>query len=181
MSSFSEHIAYRDGRIRLTGTMYRSETSRKSARKSAQESAQESAAGLLLVHGGAGLDDHARDQAQRWAALALARSGEAIDGAVSIHGSLATPAPARPNAVRARVLVCHGASDPHVPMADVVSFTSEMADAGADWQLTMYGGALHGFTHRHAEPGATPGVAYDERADRRSFADASRFLAEALL
>ena len=42
----------------------------------------------------------------------------------------------------------------------------------------VYGGAAHGFTHRHAQPGVTPGVAYDEHADRRSFADASAFLAE---
>jgi dienelactone hydrolase len=112
------------------------------------------------------------------AALALARSGQEIAGAVSIHGSLATPAPAQPHAVRARILVCHGASDPHVPAEDVVAFTGEMEAAHADWRLTMYGGAVHGFTHRHAQPGATAGVAYDERADRRSFADASRFVAE---
>jgi dienelactone hydrolase len=57
-----------------------------------------------------------------------------------------------------------------------------MERARADWRLTVYGGAMHGFTHRHARPGApdqAPGVAYDEAADRRSFADAGRFLAEA--
>jgi dienelactone hydrolase len=80
--------------------------------------------------------------------------------------------------VRARILVCHGAADPHVPGSDVTAFAQEMEDARADWQLVMYGGAQHGFTHRHAKPGAMPGVAYDERADRRSFAAASQFLAD---
>jgi hypothetical protein len=42
----------------------------------------------------------------------------------------------------------------------------------------MYGGAVHGFTHAHATPGAIPGVAYDQRADQRSFAAISAFLAE---
>jgi hypothetical protein len=53
-----------------------------------------------------------------------------------------------------------------------------MNGAGADWQLIMYGGALHGFTHSHAVPGAIPGVAYDPLADTRSFAAASSFLTE---
>jgi dienelactone hydrolase len=112
-------------------------------------------------------------------ALTLARSGEALAGAVSIHGSLATPARAQPDTVRARVLACHGALDPHVPPGDVTAFIAEMNDARADWQLVMYGGAQHGFTHARATPGAIPGVAYDPRADRRSFAAASAFLAEA--
>jgi dienelactone hydrolase len=111
------------------------------------------------------------------AALTMARQGEPIVAAVSIHGSLHTPAPA--TAVAARLLVCHGAADPHVPFSQVEAFAAEMTAAGADWQLTMYGGAQHGFTHAHARPGETPGVAYDERADRRSFADATAFLATA--
>jgi dienelactone hydrolase len=114
------------------------------------------------------------------AALTLARSGEPLAGVVSIHGSLATSQPAPPGAVRARVLACHGAADPHVPPGDVTAFAREMDAAGADWQLIMYGGAVHGFTHARATPGAIPGVAYDPRADRRSFAAASGFLAEVL-
>ena len=204
--------------------------------------------GILLVHGGAGLDDHAREQARRYAALgyvvlacamfgdgitgdrkrvigcltalrddpvllvrraqagltaladcpgtdgrfaavgfcfggmavlALARSGEPLAGAVSIHGSLAAAGrPAEPGGVQARLLVCHGALDPHVPLGHVTAFAEEMSAAGADWQLIMYGGALHGFTHRHAQPGATPGVAYNQLADDRSFTAAENFLAE---
>jgi dienelactone hydrolase len=116
------------------------------------------------------------------AALALARSGQAdLAAVVTMHGSLATAAPAAPGAVDARLLVCHGAQDPHVPMADVTAFAAEMTAAGADWQLNMYGGAMHGFTHQHAVPGAQPGVAYDLAADKRSFAAASDFLAATLL
>jgi dienelactone hydrolase len=113
------------------------------------------------------------------AALALARSGANLAGVVSIHGSLATSKPAAPDNVPTKVLVCHGASDPHVPMDDVVAFTGEMNRAGADWQLVIYGNAMHGFTHEHAKPGATPGVAYDPIADARSFAATRAFLAEA--
>jgi dienelactone hydrolase len=218
--------------------------------------------GILLIHGGAGLDAHARDQARRYAALgyavlacdmfgpevagnrervmacllalrddpallarraraglaalagcpetagqeaggrmaavgfcfggmaalALARAGTDLAGVVSIHGSLATSrsapaAMAQPGAVTARILVCHGAADPHVPLSDVTAFAEEMDRADADWQLAMYGRAMHGFTHRDAVPGAqgaTPGVAYDRLADERSFAAARAFLADTL-
>ncbi|HEX5293762.1 MAG TPA: dienelactone hydrolase family protein [Streptosporangiaceae bacterium] len=116
------------------------------------------------------------------AALALARSGQAdLAAVVTMHGSLATATPAAPGAVGARLLVCHGAQDPHVPMTDVTAFAAEMTAAGADWQVNMYGSAMHGFTHQHAAPGAQPGVAYDLTADKRSFAAASDFLAAALL
>ncbi len=111
-------------------------------------------------------------------ALALARSGEPLAGAVSIHGSLATAQRARPGMVRARLLACHGALDPHVPLSDVPAFAEEMNAAGADWQLIMYGGALHGFTHAEAQRAAVPGVAYHPLADSRSFADIRGFLAD---
>lgn len=71
------------------------------------------------------------------------------------------------------------AVDPHVPIPDVTAFAEEMNAAGADWQLTMYGGAQHGFTHADAKPGAIPGVAYHEQADALSFAAARDFLARA--
>jgi dienelactone hydrolase len=114
------------------------------------------------------------------AALALARSGANLAGVVSIHGSLTTSKPAEPGAVTAKLLVCHGASDPHVPMHDVAAFTDEMNCADADWQLTIYGRAMHGFTHKHAVPGAIPGVAYDPITDERSFTATCTFLAGCL-
>src|SRR5262245_29877882 len=49
------------------------------------------------------------------AALELARSGAALDAAVSFHGGLTTRAPARASEVRARILVCTGAEDPFCP------------------------------------------------------------------
>jgi dienelactone hydrolase len=114
------------------------------------------------------------------AALTLARSGPpGLAAVVTMHGSLGTSAPAQPGAVSARLLACHGAQDPHVPMTDVTAFADEMTRAGADWQVNVYGSAQHGFTHRDAVPGAQPGVAYDAAADERSFAAAADFLARA--
>ena len=54
----------------------------------------------------------------------------------------------------APILACHGALDPHVTMDEAGAFAEEMNRAEADWQLVVYGRAMHGFTHRHAVAGA---------------------------
>ncbi len=110
--------------------------------------------------------------------LEIARSGVELAGVVSIHGSLATTQPAAPGAVKAKVLVCHGALDPHVPMAHVTTFIEEMNEAGADWQLIAYGGAMHGFTHEDAASLGHPGVAYHGPSDARSWTATQAFFAE---
>jgi dienelactone hydrolase len=108
--------------------------------------------------------------------LELARSGAELAGVVSAHGTLDTPQPAPAGSVKAKILVCHGANDPHVPMAQVNAFVEEMNGAGADWQLVIYGGAMHGFTHETGP--ALPGVAYNAAADARSAAAMQEFFAE---
>ncbi len=110
--------------------------------------------------------------------LELARGGTDLRGIVSVHGSLHTPEPAPVGAITARVLVCHGALDPHVPTAQVIAFVDEMNRAKADWQLVVYGGAMHGFTHEGASADKTPGVEYNGQADARSSAAIAQFLAE---
>lgn len=233
MELISEAVAYRDGETELNGELFW-DHERLNKRP-----------GVLVVHGGAGLDDHARGRAGRMAELGfvafacdmyggglrgdrqrimariaelrasrevlcrcaqagievltahpqvdgriaavgycfggmtvleVARSGAELEVVVSVHGSLQTAQPAERGTVRAKVLVCHGALDPHVPVPHVTAFMEEMDYAGADWQLNIYGGALHGFTHE--APSSTPGVAYNAVADARSSAAIKSFLAE---
>jgi dienelactone hydrolase len=111
------------------------------------------------------------------AALEAAREGVSLDAAVSVHGALTTTKAAGAGGIRPRVLVCHGALDPHCPLPQVTAFVDEMNAAGADWQLIAYGGAMHGFTHETAD-GSTPGVKYDARSDARSSRAIADFLAE---
>lgn len=108
--------------------------------------------------------------------LELARSGASLAGAVSVHGRLSTRCPAQAGAVQAKILVCHGALDPHVPIAHVNAFVQEMNEAGADWQLVVYGGAMHGFTHQTGP--AIAGVAYHALADARSATAIHSFFVE---
>jgi dienelactone hydrolase len=114
------------------------------------------------------------------AVLELARAGAELAGVVSFHGGLSTPTPAGPGAIRAKVLVLHGADDPSVPPADVQAFQDEMKKSGADWQMVAYGGAVHTFTNPAAGKDPSRGSAYNERAARRSWEHMKVFFAEIL-
>ena len=83
----------------------------------------------------------------------------------------------RPSSIAARILVCHGALDPHLPMSQVTAFAEDMRNAGADYQLIVYGHAMHGFTHETAT-GQQPNVRYDARTDARSAIAIQSFLSE---
>ncbi len=237
MALVMEDIKYADGDTHLAGMLV------------LEESSERERPGILLIHGGAGLDDHARSQALRYASLGyvvfacdmygeavagsrervmamlttlrdepallarraragldllaaraetngrfaavgfcfggmavltMARLGADLAAVVSMHGSLKTSHPARRGVVTSKVLVCHGALDPHVPMNDVLAFVEEMNRASVDYQVAIYGGAMHGFTHEHAVASTTAGMEYDAAADRRSFLAARNFLEENL-
>ena len=81
----------------------------------------------------------------------LTASDSSSCSVVSFHGMLRTAKPAKPGVVRARVLTISGANDPYVPAEDVAAFREEMTDAGADWQVTVYGEGLHHAGHRRAK------------------------------
>jgi len=109
--------------------------------------------------------------------LELARSGAALAGVVSFHGNLDTPHPEATEKPKAAILVCHGAADPHVPPESLNAFVREMNRCAADWQLNMYGGAVHAFTNPDSGVDPSKGAAYNAEADRRSWNDMLAFFA----
>lgn len=110
--------------------------------------------------------------------LELARSGAELNGVVSFHGGLDSPAPADGKNIKCKVLACHGADDPFVPAKDLAAFENEMRDNKVDWQLISYGGAVHSFTQPMAGNDNSKGAAYNEAADKRSWEALKQFLAE---
>lgn len=114
------------------------------------------------------------------AVLELARSGAPVRAVASFHGLLTTRAPAEPGAIRGRVAAYTGAMDPLVPPEDIAAFQAEMATAGADWRLTVYGRAWHSFTNIGVKDSPDPRMRYDPDADADSWASALRFLDAAL-
>lgn len=111
-------------------------------------------------------------------ALELARSGADVAGVVSFHGNLDTPEPTASSNIQARVLVLHGADDSFVPMQQVVDFQNEMRQSGADWQMNIYGDAVHSFTNPNNGTNKSSGVAYNEKAAKRSWEAMKSFLTE---
>jgi len=110
--------------------------------------------------------------------LELARSGADVAGVVSFHGGLATPSPQDAKNIKGKVLVCHGADDPFVPLKELNAFEAEMRDAKVDWQLVSYGNSVHGFTMAQAGNDNSKGMAYNEKADQRSWQAMKDFFAE---
>ncbi|MFY9349066.1 MAG: dienelactone hydrolase family protein [Sphingobium sp.] len=108
--------------------------------------------------------------------LDLARSGADIAGGVSFHGVYDAP-PFPHVTITAKLLICHGWSDPLAPPDATVALAQELTDAGCDWQIHAYGHTGHAFTD-HAVNMPDKGLAYNADADRRSFGAMADFLGE---
>ena len=110
--------------------------------------------------------------------LDMARAGLDVRGGVSFHGVYDRPDYANVSPIVAKLLVCHGWDDPLGPPDAVVALAQELSEGKADWQIHAYGNAGHAFTDQSRRDSAVPGVAYEERADRRSWQAMRDFLAE---
>ncbi|MEM5518219.1 dienelactone hydrolase family protein [Henriciella sp. AS95] len=109
--------------------------------------------------------------------LDMARAGMSVDGVASFHGLLGAPGNTDGHKTKSKILVLHGWDDPMATPEDVMAFTKEMTDEGADWQLHAYGDTMHAFTN----PGANDpsfGTVYNPVAERRSIASLKDFLGE---
>ncbi len=111
-------------------------------------------------------------------ALELGRDGAALVGIASFHGALSNPSPQDVKKIKSPVLVMHGALDPYVKKEEVDAFVKEMNDAKVDYEFISYANAVHGFTQKMSGTDPSQGVAYNEKADRRSWQAFMDFLKE---
>lgn len=111
--------------------------------------------------------------------LDLARSGSDVRGVVSFHGLFTAPGNTAGIPITASVLCLHGYDDPMAQPRTMLELATELGAAGADWQIHAYGNTVHSFTNPAATDKAA-GTAYDEKADRRSWAALGNFLEEVL-
>lgn len=109
--------------------------------------------------------------------LDLARTGADIRGVVSFHGLFMPAENIQGTAINAKVLAIHGHDDPMVPVEQVVALERELTDAGADWQLLIFGHTMHAFTNPAAN-NPDFGTVYKPIADQRSWLAMKGFLAE---
>lgn len=104
------------------------------------------------------------------AVIELARMGAPFAAVVGFHSGFVPGVPEENAAIKGKLLLCHGADDPIVTPVQRDTFLAEASAAGIDWQLHLYGGVGHSFTNPDIDALGLPGFAYDEAADRRSWA-----------
>ena len=109
--------------------------------------------------------------------LDMARTGTDIKGVASFHGLFGAPGNTAGTKIKARVLALHGHEDPMVPVEAVVALEKELTEAGADWQIHVYGNTLHAFTNPEAN-NPDLGAIYNKNADKRSWQTLLNFLDE---
>jgi dienelactone hydrolase len=102
-------------------------------------------------------------------ALELAMSGADLRATVTFHAGLSFPDTRGLDGVKGSVLVLDGGKDPNVPAKDLVDLWQAMETAGVDYEIDIYGGAVHSFTNPAAGDDPSKGVAYNEVAARRSW------------
>jgi dienelactone hydrolase len=111
-------------------------------------------------------------------ALEQARAGADFKGLVVFHVTF--PNPVEPDTacnIKGRVLAIHGSADPVTPKPAMDALQDELTAAKVDWQVMMFGGALHSFCDPTANAGPTR---YDEKLCRQSYALMRDFFAATL-
>jgi dienelactone hydrolase len=76
------------------------------------------------------------------------------------------------------VLIATGADDSFVPMESVLAFADALKKAGVDYQLLIYGHAVHAFTNPDADSHHMANIAYNAEADHRSWEAMKDFFTE---
>jgi dienelactone hydrolase len=113
-------------------------------------------------------------------ALELARGGADLAAVVSFHGGLDFPDGNDTKNIKGHVLICTGADDPMVTPDKVAIFEDQLRKANIDYQINVYGGAVHAFTNPDADAHNIPGIKYNEKADKRSWEAMKDWFAETL-
>jgi dienelactone hydrolase len=99
--------------------------------------------------------------------LEQARGGADFNAVVVLHVTNPNPVvPGTPCNIKGRVLAIHGSADPITPKSMMDAFEDELTQAKVDWQVMMFGGAVHSFCDPTANARPTR---YDEKLCRQSY------------
>jgi dienelactone hydrolase len=109
--------------------------------------------------------------------LGMAMSGADLAAVVSFHGGLPQQKPS--GDIKASILVCHGNDDAMTPQDQINTFKANLNEAGADWEMNIYGHAKHSFTNPDADNRGMEPLGYNKKADKRSWRAMLGFLKEA--
>ena len=76
-----------------------------------------------------------------------AQSAITFTSSTAVHGAFRNFAPEAAKNIKGRVLILHGAEDPVAPMEELNAVVSQFRAAKVDFEVNLYSGAAHGFTH----------------------------------
>ncbi len=107
--------------------------------------------------------------------LALAYSGEPLQGVATFHGGLFAPTPEQAKAIRTPILIMQGADDAFVSPETIDKVKKALDAGGVDWYMVVYAHAVHSFSNPEANGYHMDGVAYDAKAAQRSWDEMQRF------
>ena len=102
-------------------------------------------------------------------ALQLAYSGADLKAVVTFHAALPEPTAEQAKAIKAKILVNHGALDKFIPEEAITKFRAALEEAKVDYTMVFFGGAVHSFSVKEAEAKKVTGLAYHAGADHRSW------------
>lgn len=111
--------------------------------------------------------------------LDLARAGAPLKGVASFHGLFIPAGLPSVTPIVPKVVAYHGWADPMAKPDSVVAWAEEFTEAGADWQLHGFGGALHAFMNEGANM-PEMGILYDAKVAKRAWDGMAVFLKEVL-
>jgi dienelactone hydrolase len=110
--------------------------------------------------------------------LEQARAGLGFKAVVVFHVTNPNPVvPGTPCNIKGRVLALHGSADPVTPKPMMDAFEAELTAAKVDWQVMMFGGAVHSFCDLTANAAAQR---YDAKLCRKSYMLMRDFFTETL-
>jgi dienelactone hydrolase len=111
-------------------------------------------------------------------ALLLSYGGADIAAAVSFHGALIVPDQQQLKAIKAKILICHGAIDSFIPEETAQKTRAALESGHVDYEMIYFGGAQHSFTNPGADKHGLDGIRYNANADHRSWAAMSDLFRE---
>ncbi|VTR99605.1 dienelactone hydrolase family protein [Tuwongella immobilis] len=102
-------------------------------------------------------------------ALQLAHAGTDLKAVVSFHGALPVPSDSQAKAVKAEVLICHGADDSFIPEKAITGLRKAYDSNKVKYTFESYPGAVHSFTVPSADSHGIKGMGYNAAADQKSW------------
>jgi carboxymethylenebutenolidase len=107
--------------------------------------------------------------------LALAYSGEPLQGVVTFHGSLFAPDETQAKDIKTSIVILTGAEDSFIKPETIDSVRKSFDAANVDWYMVTYAGAHHAFTNPDADNYKLDNIAYNEKAAKRSWTEMEHF------